>query len=243
MLEPSAARGERAVLEDATGRRGRWMRRLGRTLTVLLLAWLVVLVGGGLGLTPVANLPFGDALRPSKGPEPLRALPKPRKPPAEDLRPALPLRTATSRAPQTREAAATATPIRAPRTRSAGPVKRAKPVRRRPAPRQTVRVSAPPPNAPTSPGRSGATPPTQGTVTPPGQASTTPGRSAEAPGHSLTTAPGSSGVAPGQTATTMPGRSGSAPGRTKTETVTATTTAPATTTLATKPGADPPGRP
>src|ERR687896_1689765 len=88
MLESSAPSGDRAVLEDLTGRRGRLMRRLGRTLTVLLLAWLVVLVGGGLGLTPVANLPLGDVLRPPQGPVPLAVLPKPKEAAAADLGPA-----------------------------------------------------------------------------------------------------------------------------------------------------------
>src|SRR5918999_927352 len=108
MLESPAPSGGRAVLEDATGRRGRWMRRLGRTLTVLLLVWLVVLVGGGLGLTPVANLPLGGVLRPSEGPEPLAVLPKPRKPSADDLRPARPLAATTTPPTEAREASAPA---------------------------------------------------------------------------------------------------------------------------------------
>src|SRR5688572_17759895 len=90
MLTSPAPSGDRAVLEDATGRRGRWMRRLGRTATVLVFGWLVVLLLGGLGLTPVADLPFAEVLRPSKGPEPLAAVPQPRKPSSEDLRPASP---------------------------------------------------------------------------------------------------------------------------------------------------------
>src|SRR5919106_1294872 len=103
MLASPAQSASRAILEDATGRRGRWMRRLGRTLSVLLVAWLFVLLVGGLGLTPVAGVPFADFLRPSEGPQELAAPPKPRKPTADDLRPARPLRepvvTSPSEAP------------------------------------------------------------------------------------------------------------------------------------------------
>src|SRR5919109_3915562 len=63
---------------------------------MLVFAWLVVLMLGGLGLAPVADLPFAEVLRPSKGPEPLTAVPKPRKPLPEDLKPALPRATPTT---------------------------------------------------------------------------------------------------------------------------------------------------
>jgi len=53
MIEAVAYGNEPAVLEDASGRRARWMRRAGRAVFVLFLAWLVAIVLGGLGLTPV----------------------------------------------------------------------------------------------------------------------------------------------------------------------------------------------
>jgi hypothetical protein len=79
-----------AVLEDPTGRRSRWMRRAGRVVFIVFLGWLLAIVLGGLGLTPVDRIPFAHSLRPSTGPAPLRKLPQPRPPSASDLRPATP---------------------------------------------------------------------------------------------------------------------------------------------------------
>lgn len=81
--------GGLAVLEDPTGRRARWMRRAGRLVFALFLGWLLAIVLGGLGLVPVAGIPFTHVLRPSSGPSPLVKLPRPRQPSASDLRPAL----------------------------------------------------------------------------------------------------------------------------------------------------------
>ena len=82
--------GGRAVLEDPTGRRARWLRRAGRCVFLLFLAWLLAIVLGGLGLIPVAGIPFTHVLQPSQGPPPLAKLPQPRQPSALDLRPAVP---------------------------------------------------------------------------------------------------------------------------------------------------------
>jgi hypothetical protein len=81
---------EPPVLEDASGRRASWMRRTGRLVYLLFLAWLVAIVLGGLGLTPVPRIPFTHALRLSQGPPQLAQMPRPRPPSALDLRPALP---------------------------------------------------------------------------------------------------------------------------------------------------------
>jgi hypothetical protein len=81
--------GGRAVLEDPTGRRARWLRRAGRCVFLLFLAWLLAIVLGGLGLMPVAGIPFAHVLRPSQGPPVLAKLPQPRQPSALDLRPAV----------------------------------------------------------------------------------------------------------------------------------------------------------
>ena len=78
-----------AVLEDPTGRRARWLRRAGRCVFLLFLAWLLAIVLGGLGLIPVAGIPFVHTLRPSQGPPPLAKLPQPRQPSVSDLRPAV----------------------------------------------------------------------------------------------------------------------------------------------------------
>lgn len=88
---PGAMRGDQglAVLEDPTGRRARWMRRAGRVVFVVFLAWLVAIVLAGLGLIPEAGIPLTRVLRPSEGPPPLAAPPLHAPPIASDLRPAL----------------------------------------------------------------------------------------------------------------------------------------------------------
>ena len=59
---------EPAVLEDASGRSARWMRRAGRAVFVLFLAWFAAIVLGGLGLVPLSGIPFGHVLQPSLAP-------------------------------------------------------------------------------------------------------------------------------------------------------------------------------
>jgi hypothetical protein len=89
MIEAGAYGNEPAVLEDASGRRARWMRRAGRAVFVLFLAWLVAIVLGGLGLMPVPGIPLVHVLQPSQGPPPLTQLPQPQPPSASDRQPAL----------------------------------------------------------------------------------------------------------------------------------------------------------
>lgn len=89
--------GGSAVLEDPTGRRARWLRRAGRGVFLLFLGWLLAIVLGGLGLMPVAPIPFVHVLRPSQGPPALRKLPQPRQPSASDLRPAVPAKVFAAR--------------------------------------------------------------------------------------------------------------------------------------------------
>ncbi len=64
---------ERAVLEDRTGRRGRWMRVAGIGASLLLVAWLCAFAVSGLGLTPGGGSFLGSL-----------ALPKTSKPLAGD---------------------------------------------------------------------------------------------------------------------------------------------------------------
>jgi hypothetical protein len=207
--------GDRAVLEDATGRRGRWMRRLGRATALLVFGWLVVLLLGGLGLTPVADLRFAEVLRPSQGPEPLAATPKPRRPPAADLRPARPIATATTSPTVTRTVSPPSRSNGQQRIRIARPIESKAGGGPRRAPRRTIVAPAPVEPATTPP--------------PPPSPTARPGRSAEAPGHSGGLPPGRSAVTPVSPTTTMPGRSASAPGQVK-KAETATTTTVATTT-------------
>jgi hypothetical protein len=90
--EPRTARSSRAeasILEDPSGGRARWMRRVGRVVFLVFLAWMVAILFGGLGLAPVPQIPFSHSLRPA-GPPPVTRLPPPRQPSPGDLRPALP---------------------------------------------------------------------------------------------------------------------------------------------------------
>jgi hypothetical protein len=88
------------VLEDASGRRLKRMRWVGRATALLFLVWLGLVILGGLGVGPVARLPLGNVLRPSAGPPPLRHVPQPVAAAPSDLVPALPapvlVRTATT---------------------------------------------------------------------------------------------------------------------------------------------------
>jgi hypothetical protein len=75
------------------------MRWAGRCVFVLFLAWLLAVVLGGLGLTPVVGIPFTHVLRPSQGPPALGNV-KPRPPSVSDLRPAVPAKVFAARAAQ-----------------------------------------------------------------------------------------------------------------------------------------------
>jgi hypothetical protein len=66
------------------------MRRAGRVVFLFFLAWLVAILLGGLGLTPIPRLPLAHTLRPSPGPPKVK-LPPPTPTPAADLVPALPV--------------------------------------------------------------------------------------------------------------------------------------------------------
>jgi hypothetical protein len=149
-----------SVLEDPTGRRARWLRRAGRLVFLVFLAWLVAIVLGGLGLLPVAGIPFTHVLQPAKGLPPLVKIPTPRQPAAAVLRPAL---TAKAFAKARRHAA----PGRSASAPGQGATPRG---RSGAAPGQTKTT--------TTHGRS---------TPPPGQATTvTHGRSTTAPGRTTT---------------------------------------------------------
>jgi hypothetical protein len=96
---PTAGDHVPTVLEDPSGKRARWLRRAGRVVFLVFLAWLVATVLGGLGLIPVTGIPFAHVLRPSLGPPPLVKPLRPRQPSASDLRPALPAVTRKPTAP------------------------------------------------------------------------------------------------------------------------------------------------
>src|SRR3989442_4019734 len=77
---PTPRAPPRRVLEDASGRRLRRMRWVGRATALLFLVWLALVILGGLGVGPVGRLPLPPVLRPSAGPPRLRHLSKPVQP-------------------------------------------------------------------------------------------------------------------------------------------------------------------
>jgi len=199
--KPTADGLEPPVLEDASGRRARWMRRAGRLVYLLFLAWLVAIVLGGLGLTPVPRIPFTHALRLSQGPPQLAQMPRPRAPSTSDLRPALPASALTARGGSARATGQT-------RARNSG------------APGHG---SAPRGRSSTAPGHTKTTPANRGrSATAPGHTKTAPanrGRSATAPGHTKTkkVPPGRKRKTTTTTTTTTPHIP---PGQTRTTTTT-----------------------
>jgi hypothetical protein len=183
-----------SVLEDPTGRRARWMRRAGRVVFIVFLAWLLAIVLGGLGLVPVGGIPLTHSLRPSTGPAPLAKLPQPRQPTASDLRPAAP---ATAVAVTTGSARQQTQPVAVRRRGQSGTA---------PGQTKTTTVGA-------SHGRSATTPGHTRTTT-----TASHGGSSTAPGHTTTTTShGRSSTVPGHTKTTTTtvshGRSSGAPGK------------------------------
>jgi hypothetical protein len=217
------------ALEDPSGRRLRRMRWLGRIVAVLFLVWFAAIVLGALGVGPAGRVPFGNALRPSAGPPPLRRLPSPRRPARSDLVPALP---ATVLAP------AVLSPLkdRATHGQSAS------------APGHATVTGTAPGHSASAPGHATVTGTAPGhSASAPGHATVTgsaPGHSASAPGHATTTAPGRSESTPGHVTTKVPRRSSStfghlrthsavAPGSRRDAGTVATTTAATTTTATT----------
>jgi hypothetical protein len=183
-----------SVLEDPTGRRARWMRRAGRVVFIVFLAWLLAILLGGLGLVPVGGIPLTHSLRPSTGPAPLAKSPQPRQPSASDLRPAVPA------------------PALAATTGAAGQLARSVPVPQRgqsgtaPGQTKTTTLGAAPGRSATAPGhtRTTTTASHGGSSTAPGHTTTTTshGRSSTVPGHTKTI-----------TTTVSHGRSSGAPGK------------------------------
>lgn len=160
---------ETAVLEDPSGRRAVWLRRAGRVVFVVFLAWLIAVVLGGLGLAPVPGIPFAQALRPSTGPPPLVRLPEPKQPTPDDLQPALP---DAALAPAARPAPGRSGTAPG-KTKTKGPV--TGPGRSGTAPgrtKTTPTVTTPRGRSGTAPGRTKTTPPGSKPAAPPGQGRT-----------------------------------------------------------------------
>ena len=86
----AAAEPVAAVLEDPTGRRRRRLRFAGRMVAAALTLWLVGLVLGSVGLSPVPGIPFTHVLRPASPPPAVKHLRTPVQPSAADLKAAAP---------------------------------------------------------------------------------------------------------------------------------------------------------
>ncbi|MDT4940434.1 MAG: hypothetical protein QOJ34_523, partial [Pseudonocardiales bacterium] len=176
---------ETAILEDPTGRRRRRLRVLGRFIAVLMTIWVVALLLGGIGITPVPGIPLVRALKPPAAPPVVDSLPKARPPSRAELTPARPAAAGTTPSRITHKPPATV-PAQPPRRRTPatsngkGPTVRATPV-----PKNTAPASSPPGQGKAKPTPNGnangqSTSTTTGT-------STTPGKSGTSPGHTRTT--------------------------------------------------------
>jgi hypothetical protein len=177
-----AAHGPRrsAVLEDPTGNRRKRLRIVARLIALSMSIWLVALLLGAVGITPVGSIPFVRVFKPPASPPVIHRLPRPRRPTVAELQPALPATSAR---------------------RSTAAVQRAVPLVAKKAPvGHTRKVRAPAPTTPATP-----TPPTthgrangkakgkpHPATTTPTTTSTTPGQSGTSPGHTRTTPPGKS---------------------------------------------------
>jgi hypothetical protein len=178
---PHGPRGS-AVLEDPTGNRRRRLRIVARLIALAMSIWLVALLLGAVGITPVGKVPFVRVFKPPASPPIIHELPRPRPPSVAELQPALPAVSAPSRTVATRPAAPLV---------GTAPTKHTRSLRR---PAATTPNGTTTPSATTTP--SGKTTPAnrgkgqgQGrptTTTTPTTTSTTPGRSGTAPGHTTT---------------------------------------------------------
>jgi hypothetical protein len=198
-----SGRAAAGVLEDPTGIRRRWMARIARASVLLLAAWVVALLLGGLGLFPTGAVPLGPAVDaalspPAPAPGQLRA-PAGSSPARHDAdvdgrsaRRAAPARkrpsTSSSRGQGRRRPPSDPRGTRpAPTGLRGGPPGTATPA----APRRAPGAQRTAPARPTTP----AAPATL--QTPRGKNSEAPGQTRTAPGP--TTAPGQSGTARGRT--------------------------------------------
>jgi hypothetical protein len=171
------------ILEDPSGKRARWLRRVGRVVFIVFFAWLVATVLGGLGLIPVTGIPFAHVLRPTLGPPPIVKPLRSREPSASDLRPALPAVMLVPVAPVRAHGKGATVPSRTTTTTHGKSTV---------APGQT-RTTTTHGKSTTAPGRTKTT--------------TTHGKSTVAPGQTRTaTTHGKSTTAPGRTVTTTHGK-------------------------------------
>src|SRR3954470_3578282 len=183
-----------AVLEDPTGRRRRRLRVAGRVLAVALTLWLVALVLGSVGLSPVPGVPFAHVLRPA-GPPGAKKLPKPEQPTASDLEPALPTtHSTTTVAPQPVRVAGQlgtrrTTSLQSPAAKRRG-VGSPRSVAVHTMPPAVDRAAAPAAQGPKIAHANNSKATTTTTAATRGRSGTAPGQAGTAPGRSKTTSTG-----------------------------------------------------
>jgi hypothetical protein len=162
------------------------MRLLGRSVAVVLGLWLAALLFAGLGVGPLANIPFAHIFRPVSAPPALPTVLRPKPATPADLKPALPAAEPRGGAPANRSATSVP-PATAPSTTS--PTKRPRTARPKTNPgKGTPPATSAPGNGTTKPSPASPTGQTHGkghtkTTTTTTPTATTPGRSLTAPGQ------------------------------------------------------------
>jgi hypothetical protein len=190
-----AAHGPRrsAVLEDPTGNRRKRLRIVARLIALSMSIWLLALLLGAVGITPVGSIPFVRVFKPPASP-PVHKLPRPHPPTVAELQPALSAASAPSSTTGVQRAVA---PV------AKTPTKHTRKLR---SPAATTPATPTTPAPPTTPGRANgkAKGKPQPATTTPTTTSTTPGQSGTAPGHTRTTPPGKSKQTTGTSTTPTP---------------------------------------
>jgi hypothetical protein len=179
-----AAHGPRrsAVLEDPTGNRRRRLRVVARLIALSMSIWLVALLLGAVGITPVGSIPLVRAFKPPASPPVIHKLPRARPPTVAERQPALP----ASAAPAS----------------TAGVQRTVPPVAKAPT-KHTRKLRTPAATTPATP----ATPTTPGAPNPKAKAEPQPATTRPTTPTARPTTPGQSGTSPGHTRTTPPGKS------------------------------------
>jgi hypothetical protein len=193
-----AAQGPRvsAVLEDPTGKRRRRLRILARLIALAMSIWLVALLLGAVGITPVGSIPFVRAFKPPAPPPVIHKLPRPRPPTVAELQPALPSASVRLRAAAGQRAV--------PPPVAKAPTKHTRKLR---TPAATTPATPATPTTPGAPNPKAKAEPQPATTRPttPTARPTTPGQSGTSPGHTRTTPPGKSKQTTGTTTPTPTG--------------------------------------
>jgi hypothetical protein len=194
-----AAHGPRrsAVLEDPTGNRRRRLRVVARLIALSMSIWLVALLLGAVGITPVGSIPLVRAFKPPASPPVIHKLPRARPPTVAERQPALPASAAPA---STAGVQRTVPPV------AKAPTKHTRKLRSPVTTTPATPTTPTPPATRTTPGRANgnAKGKPQPATTTPTTTTTTPGQSGTSPGHTRTTPPGKSKKTTGTSTTPTP---------------------------------------